>query len=117
MTGWILKLIICPIVILLSDFMFSDLSYPSPYSVVLTGAILALANHFMEVAMLRPGTFWISNMMDFLTSVTIISVSSWMIPGARAALPGILLTAFLLTVTEYFQHLWLLRSDKTEKMT
>ncbi|PTX63317.1 uncharacterized protein DUF2512 [Melghirimyces profundicolus] len=115
MAGLIVKLLIYPSVLLVSDWFFADLYYPSVFHPLITGVVLALAAHFMEVAMLRPGNFWASNLTDFAAAAVIIYLSARILPGARVTLIGALLTAFFLAVTEYFQHLWLLRSGKTEK--
>lgn len=115
MTGLIIKLIVGPIVVLLSTFLFKDVYYPSFYQPIIVGIALAVAAHAMEVVFLRRGTFWISNIMDFIAATAIVYISSYFFPGARVTWVGAALTAFLLTVTEYFQHLWLIRTGRTEK--
>ncbi|SEN00589.1 DUF2512 family protein [Lihuaxuella thermophila] len=115
MAGFIIKLIVCPVVVLLSSFLFREVYYPSFYHPVIVGIVLAIAAHAMEIVFLRRGTFWLSNLMDFIAATAIVYISSYFFPGSRVTWVGATLTAFLLAVTEYFQHLWLLRTGKTDK--
>lgn len=115
MVGFIIKLFVCPTVVYLSDFMFRDVYYPALYQPILVGLVLAVAAHIMELFILRRGTFWISNIMDFFAATAIVYFSAFFFTGARITYIGAMLTAFFLAVTEYFQHLWLIRTGKAEK--
>ncbi|SFI83885.1 DUF2512 family protein [Thermoflavimicrobium dichotomicum] len=107
MKGWIVKLFVCPAVVWISTFLFQDVYYPAPYQSLVTGLILAIVAHLMELMVLRPGTFWLSTGADFLAATVIVYISQWFFAGSRITWAGALLTAFFLAVTEYFQHIWL----------
>ncbi|MBH8593321.1 hypothetical protein I8U27_18155 [Paenactinomyces guangxiensis] len=106
---------VCPTVVVLSAFLFRDVYYPALWQPIVVGLVLAVAAHAMEILMLRRGTFWISNIIDFVAATVIMYISPFFFAGARVTWVGAALTGFLLTVTEYFQHLWLIRTGKTEK--
>ncbi|MFC4077709.1 hypothetical protein [Salinithrix halophila] len=115
MAGLIAKLIICPLVVWISMFLFEGVYYPNWVQPIIVGIILAVLAHFMEVLFLRRGVFWINNSMDFVAAVLVLLFSGTFFEGARVTMTGALLTAFILAVTEYFQHLWLLKSGRTYK--
>ncbi|RAL26884.1 DUF2512 family protein [Thermoflavimicrobium daqui] len=115
MKGLLVKLIVCPVVVYISTFLFQDVFYPANYQPIIVGLVLGIVGHLMEVLMLRPGTLWISTFMDFLAATVIIYFSQWFFTGSQITWIGALLTAFFLAVTEYFQHIWLLRNGATEK--
>lgn len=116
LAGLLIKLVVCPAVVLLSAYvLFADVYYPSLYQPIVVGLVLAIAAHMMEVFMLRPGTLWISTAMDFVAATVIVYFSEFFFTGARITFVGAMLTAFLLSITEYFQHKWLIQSGRTEK--
>ncbi|MBC2581922.1 DUF2512 family protein [Clostridium sp. DJ247] len=115
MTGLIMKIIICPLAVLSSDYLFTDVYFPYAYQAIVLGLILAVAAHVMELLFLKKGTFWINNVLDFIAAAVIVYVGQFFLTGARITFIGALLTSALLTITEYFQHLHLIRSGKTEK--
>jgi hypothetical protein len=115
MGGVILKLIVCPLMLYIANFLFDSVIFASLFQIILVGLVLAFASHIMEVMLLRRGTFWISTGMDFIAALAIIYFSQFFIAGVRITLFGAVLTAFLLAVTEYFLHFYLLKSKKTRK--
>lgn len=115
MTSLIMKIIICPLAVLLSDYLFADIYFPYIYQAIILGIILAVAAYVMELLFLKKGTFWINNVLDFILATVIVYVSQFFFTGARITFIGALLTSALLTITEYFQHLYLIRSGKTKK--
>ncbi|OYD08253.1 DUF2512 family protein [Paludifilum halophilum] len=115
MIGLLVKLIVCPSVVLLSTAMFADVYYPYIYQPIIVGLVLAVVGHMMELLLLKRGTFWLSNIMDFIAATAIVYFSAFFFAGAQMTVIGALLTGFLLTVAEYFQHLWLIRTGKTQK--
>ena len=115
MAGFLVKLIICPLTVLAADILFPQVYYPSVFQAILVGVILAVGAYAMEVLLLKRGTFWISTAVDFIAATLIVFVVSLLLPGARVTLLGAIMTALLLSITEYVQHLWLIESGRTKK--
>jgi Protein of unknown function (DUF2512). len=115
MTGIIMKLIICPLTLIVSNYLFTDVYYPYIYQPIFIGIVLAIAGNLMELSLLKPGTLLISTIADFLLSFVIVYFSQFILPESRLTLIGAALTSTLLALTEYFQHLYLIRSGKTIK--
>ncbi len=115
MTGFIIKLLSCPIILLISDALFNGINYNNVYQPIIVGVVLAVLAHGMEVLLLRKGTFWISNTADLVTAFLIIWISQLFLPGARVTFLGALLPAVLLAVAEYVLHMYLIRSGKWAK--
>lgn len=115
MIGLIIKLIVCPLVVLLSMAIFPNVNYTSIWHPIIVGLILALGAHMMEVFMLKKGTYWISTVMDFVAATLIVYFVSMFFAGAEVTFFGALLTGFALTLTELPQHSYLIKSKKTQK--
>jgi len=115
MTGLLIKLIASPLVLLIASFLFQDVYYPAFYQPMLTGLILAIAGHLLELYLLKETTFWFMLIMDFFTAAFLIYISSFFFPHAQISWAGAFLSAFLFALTEYFQHLWLIRTNRTSK--
>ena len=115
MTGLIMKLIICPLTLIISDYLFADVYYLYIYQAIFTGITIALVAHLMELFLLKPGTLLISTIADFLVAFVIVYFSHIILPGVKVTLIGGALVSTLLALTEYFQHLYLIRSGKTIK--
>lgn len=115
MSGFPIKLITCPTVALASDMLTRQVFFPNIRSAVILGIVLAVAAQLLEYLILEKGTFWLSNIMDFVTATTIAFLSPLFITGIRVTFPGAALIAFLLVITEYFVHLLLIRTGVTTK--
>jgi hypothetical protein len=115
LTGLILKILICPAVVYFTDLATIDVNFSSTFQAVLLGLVLAVAGHVMELFILKRGTLWMSTLADLFAFVIIVYVGSSFLPGAYVNFVGSLLTATFLTITEYVQHAWLIRTGKTEK--
>jgi hypothetical protein len=113
--GLILKILICPAVVYFTDLATIDVNFPSTFQAVLLGLVLAVAGQIMELFILKRGTLWMSTLADFFAFVIIVYVGSSFFPGAYVTFVGSLLTASFLTITEYVQHAWLIRTGRTEK--
>lgn len=113
MAGLILKLVICPIAILISNYLFG-LQY-TPATAIVVGLVIAVAAHMMEILILKRGTFWISTIADFVAAFAIVYFSQFFIVNVYITVWDALLTSALLTVTEYFQHNYLIKSGRTKK--
>lgn len=115
LTSLFLKLILVPVIVLLSDFLIANVFYPSFYQPIIVGIVLAVVGHVMENVLLRRGTLWVTTALDIVASSIILYVSVYFFPGSRMTLDGALLTALFLGITEYFYHLWLIRSERVEE--
>ncbi len=113
MIGLIMKLIICPITLIISNYIFG-LQYTF-IQAIMVGIILAVAAHMMEVLILKKGTFWISTIVDFIAAFAIVYLSQFFFRNVYITFLDALLTSVLLTVTEYLQHTYLIRTYKTKK--
>lgn len=115
MTGILVKIITYPIILIVSDYLFTDVYYSYIYQPIFIAAILAIAGNLMELSLLKPGTLLISTAADFLLAFVIVYFSQFILPGSRLTLIGASLTSTLLALVEYFQHLYLIKNGKTEK--
>ena len=115
MIGLLMKIVICPTVVVLSDYLSEGIFYPNIFQPLILGLVLALLAHMMEVMILREGTFWISNMVDLAAAFFVLYFGTLFLRGATITVLDAFSVAFVLGVTEYFQHLYLLRSGKTKK--
>lgn len=113
MIGLIMKLIVCPVILLLSNYILG-LQYTLAQSLYV-GFIIAIVGHMMEVLILKSGTLWISTISDFIVAFAIIYLSQFLLRNVAVTLLGALLIALILTVVEYFEHLFLIRAGKTKK--
>jgi uncharacterized membrane protein len=110
-----MKLVICPLTVIASSYLFPNVNYASLYQPIILGFILAVAGVMMEYLFLREGTVWLSTAMDFAASVLIVYFVSQFFVGAAVTFFGAILTGLLLAVTEYFTHNWLIRTGRTQK--
>ena len=115
MTGLVVKLIVCPIGIILASWIFPNVNFANWFQPIILGIVLAFIGHFMEVAMLRENTNWISTLIDFIVSSVVVYFGALFFAGAVVTFWGAVLTGALLAVTEIFQHYWLLGSGRAGK--
>ncbi|WP_099158310.1 DUF2512 family protein [Virgibacillus ndiopensis] len=115
MTGLIVKLIISPIAIILASWIFPNVDFAYWYQPIIIGVVLAVIGYFMEVAMLREDTNWLSTIMDFAASTLIIYFGAMFFADSEVTFWGAALTGAILAVTEIFQHNWLLQSGRVRK--
>ncbi len=115
MTGFLIKLIMCPLILYLTDYISPAVNYGSVYQPLILGLILAVAAHLLEVYLLEKGTLWVSTLADFVAASFIVYFGTLLLPEASITFGGALLAAGLLTVAEYYLHLYLIRTGKTQK--
>ncbi|MGA9174750.1 MAG: DUF2512 family protein [Thermoactinomyces sp.] len=115
MVGLLLKLIICPIVVIFADRILSEVYFFNVYQAIFVGVLLALVGHLMEIAFLKRGRLWVNNVLDFVFASVIVYIGGLLLPGAYVNVFGAIVTGWLLAVTEHFQHRWLLQTGRTRK--
>jgi uncharacterized membrane protein HdeD (DUF308 family) len=114
MLGLLVKLIVCPLTVMVAWFLFENVNYNAFYQPVIVGLLLAIAGHLMEVFLLKNGTFWITTSVDFIAATLIVYYVS-LYQAATVTFFGAILTAALLVLTEIVQHRWLIRTGRTQK--
>lgn len=115
MTSLLMKIIICPLSLIVAAWIFPNVQFGAFYQAVIVGLILAAAGVLMEYMFLREGTLWISTLMDFAASTLILFFVANLFAGTTITFFGAVLTSLLLAVVEYFTHLWLIKSGRTQK--
>lgn len=116
MPGLIAKLILTPLSILVTYFIFPyELRFASIYQILGLGFFVAIFDHYSEMVLLRPGRYWVTNFADILFSFLFIYISQFVLPGVSVTIMGGVLTSALLFITEYLQHLYLLTTGRAGK--
>jgi hypothetical protein len=116
MSGLVAKLILCPLSILVTTFIFpGELNFANIYQILGVGFLLAALAHSMELVILRQGTFWISNGLDVVLSFALIYLSQFVLSGTSVTLMGAALVSALLFASEYMQHLYLIKGGNARK--
>lgn len=115
MASFLLKILMCPIGVIVASWIFPNVQFESYVQPIIIGLILAVVGIIMEYMLLRKGTLWISTLLDFAATLIIVYAISNLFVGAEVTLLGAILTSVVITFLEYFNHLWLIRSGKTQK--
>lgn len=115
MTGLILKLISCPLIVYIANSFIPGIRYANLLQIILVGVIIALMGHLMEVLLLRTTTVTISTVLDFLAAFVIVYLSRFFFTTATITFTGAFITALLIALGEYVQHQYLTRTHKTQK--
>lgn len=115
MLGLIMKIIVCPLIIYISDMVFNDIYYANTYQAIITGLVIAFIGHMMEVLILKKGTLWISTFADLVAAIAVVYLSQFFLPGSRITIAGAAIIAVILAITEHFQHIYLIKEGKTKK--
>jgi uncharacterized membrane protein YvlD (DUF360 family) len=115
MTSFLLKIIVCPLGVILAAYVLPNVEYGAYYQPILIGIALAVVGVIMEYVLLHRGTLWVSTIMDFVVTAVVVYYASNSMDGAVVTFMGAIWTSVLLTVVEYFLHLWLIRSGRTRK--
>ncbi len=66
--------------------------------------------------MLRKGALWINNVIDLVAAFIFVYFSHYVFHRATTTFFGALLTAILLAVTEYMQHLYLICTNQVGRL-
>lgn len=115
MIGFFMKLFIYPILMVILHALLPGLRYSFLYQAVAVGILLALLAHGLELILLKDGTFWISNILDFVIALIVVYSSQFFTTGTRITPGDALITAFVLALTEFYQHLFILRTGRAIK--
>lgn len=115
MIGFIIKIIAFPIILSLSNYIFTDVSYPYFYQLIFVGVILAAIIHLVDLVILRPGFLLINTIGEFLAAFAIIYSTQFLLPGASVSLIGAAIAATVLAIIEFFINRYLLTNTKFKK--
>lgn len=115
MTGFLMKLIIFPLVLFIADKIIPGIDYSSGYQPIIVGVVLAIVAHVAELLILKEGTLWVSTIADFVLAGVVVYYGTLWLPGTRITLAGALITAVVLTGIELYEHVYLTRSGRTRK--
>ncbi|WP_085524632.1 DUF2512 family protein [Tuberibacillus sp. Marseille-P3662] len=115
MTGLITKVIVCPIAVILSGWIFPNVDFANLLQPIVLGLIVAVVGHLMEVMMLTEDTVWTSTIADFVAATVIVYFGAWLFDVIEVTFFGAVLTAVVLGIGEHIQHRWLTNSGRTEK--
>ncbi|MBC2581127.1 hypothetical protein [Clostridium sp. DJ247] len=116
MIGFIFKIIVYPIILLISDYLFKDIYYSYTYETFFVGVLLAITIYLVELVLFRPGTLLITTAADFLSIFTVIYLSQFMFPGVTVNLIGCSIASTLLATIQFLQHIFLIYNYKTKKL-
>ncbi len=115
MRNLIMKIIMLPIVVIIASNLLTTVDFPYLRQPIITGVTLAIAGHLLEWAILSERTFWLSLIVDFVTATIIVYILGYFFTGAQVTFMGAVVTAALISVLEYFVHLWLLKTRRARK--
>ncbi|WP_200411883.1 DUF2512 family protein [Virgibacillus salexigens] len=115
MIALIIKLIVCPTMVVFSDLIFPNVNYSAFHQPIIVGITLAVIGHAMEALLLTKNTFWLSLVLDFIAAILIVYFVSLFFQNTIVTFFGAFLTALVLGVTEIVHHRWLLQSDRIQK--
>ncbi|WML35737.1 DUF2512 family protein [Clostridium sp. OS1-26] len=116
MAGFIIKIIIFPVILLLSNYIFTDISYPYFYQSIFVGVVLAAITHLIDLVLLRPGFLLINTICEFLAAFAVIYSTQFLLPGSSVNLIGALIAATILAIVEFFINRYLLTNTKLKKL-
>lgn len=115
MTGLVVKLLVCPIGIMIASWIFPNVNFSSWYQPILIGLALAVVGYVMELLFFREDTKWLMLFLDFILTTAGVYFGAMLFIGADVTFWGAVLTGILIAVTEIFQHNWLLASGRVRK--
>ncbi|WP_456275741.1 DUF2512 family protein [Bacillus sp. AK128] len=115
MTSFFMKVIMCPLVVALSAFILPNVNFTNMLQPIIIGLTLAVAGTLMEYMFLRKGSVWLSTFLDFVAATVIVYFLALWMDGALVTILGAILVGLFLGVTEHFTHLYLVRTNKTQK--
>jgi uncharacterized membrane protein YjjP (DUF1212 family) len=115
MLNLIVKLIAGPVIMIVTDYLIDEITYPNLISPILVGLSVGLAAYGLDFLILRRKQLWISLGGDLITAVFLIYFFSNMFGGHPMTFIGSLITGILFTMVEYFLHRYLLSSGKVKK--
>ncbi|TPG69191.1 hypothetical protein EEL32_15920 [Brevibacillus laterosporus] len=116
LNGFWIKLVVTPFLFLVLDNVYGGIYYPSWWEPVVTGVVVALFGQLMELMFLQPGTLWFTTLLDMIMCLVVVFFSKFIFVGTKMGMDGVFFIAVFFGLSEYFLHLWLIRSGRVEKV-
>ncbi|QOS99423.1 hypothetical protein JNUCC42_01095 [Brevibacterium sp. JNUCC-42] len=116
LNGFCIKLVVTPFLFLVLDNVYGGIYYPSWWEPVVTGVMVALLGQLMELMFLQPGTLWFTTLLDMIMCLVVVFFSKFIFVGTKMGMDGVFFIAVFFGLSEYFLHLWLIRSGRVEKV-
>ncbi|MEH7384947.1 DUF2512 family protein [Bacillus sp. JJ1521] len=117
MTGFIMKIILLPLVVAICSGIFGNVDYVSWYQPIVIGVMLAIIGQITEAIMLNRKTTVMMDIADFIVAALVVYFVSQFLNGAFVTFWGAILTALVITLIEIPVHRWLVRSGRVESTT
>lgn len=115
MTGLRIKLFTSPLIMMAADYLTRSIVFSAIWQPASVGLLFAFVSYLFEYIVLRRGTFWISNVLDFLLASVIVYTSQFFLPDVQITLTGALFAAGMLSAFEYIIHIYLIRTGQVER--
>lgn len=108
MTSFITKIIVYPIIILISNYLSAEINYPYLYQILFVGVILAALVHLIEWPLLKPGFLLTTTALEFLVAFSVIYFIQFLLPGSYVSLIGASIVSTTLTVAQFLYNRYIL---------
>jgi hypothetical protein len=95
-----------------ADYLTKSISFSAIWQPATIGVFFAFASYLLEQVILKRGTFWISNVIDFLFAAIVVYASQFFLPDVTISWIGAIFSAAMLSAFEYIAHSYLIRSGK-----
>ncbi|WP_180994260.1 DUF2512 family protein [Bacillus sp. Marseille-P3661] len=115
MKSFLMKLILCPIIIGLCSWLLANINYSYFYQPIVIGAVIAAVGTLMEYMLLTRERIWLSTIMDFIAATLIVYFLTNFYETAAITFGGALTIGIVIAIVEHFTHSYLVRSGQTEK--
>lgn len=114
MSGFTIKLISGPIVMIAADYLTRSISYSAIWQPATVGLFLAFTSYILDQLLLGRKTFWLTTFLDFIFVAMVVYASQWFLANAAIGLIGSLFAAAIFAAFEYITHWFLLRTGRIE---
>lgn len=115
MTSFITKIIVYPITLLISNYLFKDIYYPYIYQTIFVGIIIAALIHLIELALLKSGFLLTTTAVEFLSIFSLIYFTQFLLPSSSVGLIGVSISSTILITVQYFINRYLLTNYSIKK--
>lgn len=110
MVHFIIKLLVYPALVYLSDLLFRGVLFTSFSQILLVGWTLSILSYIADVALLERYSNIVLTVTDFVMAFSIIMIYQYFMPAAVVTFTGAIATALLLAASEYVIHAWLIKT-------
>ncbi|MBV7275287.1 hypothetical protein [Clostridium thailandense] len=115
MTSFLTKIIVYPIIILISNYLSAEINYPYLYQILFVGVMLAASVHLIEWPLLKPGFLLTTTILEFLVAFSVIYFIQFLLPGSYVSLIGTSIASTTLIVVQFLCNRYILYDNLTKK--